>query len=268
MTADEKAIVVVSNEQSDQIVLEQEEEVLTGTLSEEQKAELAVHESVIDEYRKFYHLAGKAFEEIHKNKLYREYGTFAKYAFEKWGYSRVHAWRLIRASQVYDNIEDIGWIPENESVIRPLTPKVVTLEDQRLIATIIHETALDGVVDEPHVKSLVTVLKDIKNVGAVDDGDGGMIPIKEATTQHLKAAILQQTKENMLTDAEVIRQKRNSKQNFIGRFHAIPIVRGSDTVELQGQVGTFSEINLGQEYVFVVYQIERPLPDEASVPTQ
>lgn len=70
-----------------------------------------------------FHTVGRALAEISERKLYRaKYATFQDYCRERWGFGRAHAYRLIGAAQVIENVSpagDIGGVPE--STIRPLT---------------------------------------------------------------------------------------------------------------------------------------------------
>ena len=47
--------------------------------------------------------------------------TFEEYCKERWGMNRAHAYRLIDAAEVVNNLSPIGDIPVNESQARPLT---------------------------------------------------------------------------------------------------------------------------------------------------
>ena len=47
--------------------------------------------------------------------------TFEEYCKERWGMNRAHAYRLIDAAEVVNNLSPIGDIPANESQARPLT---------------------------------------------------------------------------------------------------------------------------------------------------
>jgi hypothetical protein len=81
----------------------------------------------------FYHI-GTALKQLRDDRLYREllFDTFEAYLKKRWDMSRSHAYRLIEASRVIDNLSPIGdTLPENEAQLRPL----VQLEpfDQRRI---------------------------------------------------------------------------------------------------------------------------------------
>ena len=57
-----------------------------------------------------------------ENLLYRAtYSTFEDYCRERWGMSRIHAFRLIQAAEVKENLLPIGNILTSESQARPLT---------------------------------------------------------------------------------------------------------------------------------------------------
>lgn len=221
-------------------------------LSNDQKVRLSEQEVVIHEYLEYYYRAGKAVRIIHDEELYTEYGTFEEYADKRWKRSPQSLYRLMNASVVYDNVLDTGWTPENEAQARPLTSKDLTIEDQQLIATFIHETAADK-ADAAHVQALVDVVKEIKLTGAIDGGDGESIPINQATIDHVKLALTEEQTERLAR--QIQRLKDRSSQKFVSRFYGIPIVRGSDSIEVK--LSDESELQLGQEYVFMVYKIEQ-----------
>jgi hypothetical protein len=81
-------------------------------------------ESVIKKYRQDFSSVGEALKEIrdgrHYNKL--SFKTFENYVTVRWDMGRSHAYRLIEAFVVIDNLSPIGDIlPRNEAQARPLT---------------------------------------------------------------------------------------------------------------------------------------------------
>jgi hypothetical protein len=74
--------------------------------------------------------------------LVMEHGTFEEYCRERWGMSRIHAYRLIESAAVVGNLLPIGTsLPTTESQARPLT----TLPDD-LQSIAIHLTQLPSCV--------------------------------------------------------------------------------------------------------------------------
>ena len=72
---------------------------------------------------KFYDL-GKALIEIKEGYLFKDLGfkTFEQYVTQRLDMTRSHAYRMINASKVIDNLSPIGdKLPQNESQARPLT---------------------------------------------------------------------------------------------------------------------------------------------------
>lgn len=71
---------------------------------------------------------------IRDSKLYRVYGTFEQYCRERWNITRIHAFRLIEASEVVKNVEMLpignNILPRTESQARPLT-KLEPAEQKR-----------------------------------------------------------------------------------------------------------------------------------------
>src|SRR5438874_2503407 len=65
---------------------------------------------------------GAALMEIKAKRLYRaEFGTFEEYCRLKWNMSRIHAHRLLKATEVRNILLPIGNIqlPQNECQVRP-----------------------------------------------------------------------------------------------------------------------------------------------------
>lgn len=91
-------------------------------------------EAVIDHNRRSFYVIGKALYEIRENRLYKLlfFNTFEAYARKRWAIGKSHAYRLIEAYRVIENLSPIGDIvPENESQVRPLVP--LTPHEQRKI---------------------------------------------------------------------------------------------------------------------------------------
>ena len=81
-------------------------------------------ESVIKKYRQDFYSVGKALKEIRDNRCYHKlsFKTFENYVKVRWDMGRSHAYRLIEAFVVIDNLSPIGDIlPRNEAQARPLT---------------------------------------------------------------------------------------------------------------------------------------------------
>ena len=92
-------------------------------------------ENVIEtNQRKFYQI-GNALRRIRDEQLYREllFDSFEIYAKTRWDMAKSHAYRLIEASKVIDNLSPIGdgVLPENESQTRALA--LLKKNDQRRI---------------------------------------------------------------------------------------------------------------------------------------
>lgn len=80
-------------------------------------------EAVIESERRCFYKIGKALREIRDDRLYRDllYGSFGSYVRERWDIGKSHAYRLIEASLVLDNLSPVGDVlPTNEAQLRPL----------------------------------------------------------------------------------------------------------------------------------------------------
>ncbi len=178
---------------------------------------------------------GNALLDIRDNRLYRaRYTNFEDYCRERWSFSRRQADRLIGASEVVSNLGTIGLeIPANEFQARPLTG--LDPEDQRVIWQLVVETAPAGKVTAAHVKSVVNILKDVGITGAIDNGDGEDIPIEQATSVHVKAAVTEETYERMQRQTEHIAGKSKWKPLFNETGALETIVRQFDWMQYERQ---------------------------------
>ncbi|MCK5230312.1 MAG: DNA methylase [Desulfobulbaceae bacterium] len=84
--------------------------------------------------RKFYQI-GKALKQIRDERLFRDllFDSFDAYVKDRWDMARSHAYRLIEASNIIENLSPIGdgILPENESQARVLAH--LNKDDQRKI---------------------------------------------------------------------------------------------------------------------------------------
>ena len=84
--------------------------------------------------RKFYQI-GKALKQIRDERLFRDllFDSFEAYVKDRWDMARSHAYRLIEASNIIENLSPIGdgILPENESQARVLAH--LNKDDQRKI---------------------------------------------------------------------------------------------------------------------------------------
>ena len=80
-------------------------------------------EAVIESEQRCFYKIGKALKEIRDDRLYRQllFESFEAYLKDRWDMSKSHAYRLIEASRVIDNLSPLGEVlPENEAQLRPL----------------------------------------------------------------------------------------------------------------------------------------------------
>ena len=85
---------------------------------------LAQLEAVIKTYRQDFYAVGKALKEIRDARHYHKlsFKSFESYLRIRWDMGRSHAYRLIEAFCVIDNLSPIGEVlPQNEAQARPLT---------------------------------------------------------------------------------------------------------------------------------------------------
>lgn len=82
-------------------------------------------ESIIASNQRNFHSVGKALKQIRDNHFYRnlDFDSFESYVKNRWDMGKSHAYRLIDAAQVIDNLSPIGDIlPVNEAQCRLLSP--------------------------------------------------------------------------------------------------------------------------------------------------
>lgn len=175
-------------------------------LSAEEESRLQEHEAVIERGLKTFYEVGTALLDIRDSRLYRQrYGTFETYCQERWGMERRHAYRLIDAAAVVENVsQGTHKPPVNERQARELTELLPY--EQRIVWDVVQQTAPDGDVTATHIRSVVNVFKDVVGTGAIDGGDGEDIPVAAATIEHVKAAVLEETYERMMRHQQHIRE--------------------------------------------------------------
>jgi hypothetical protein len=79
---------------------------------------------VIKKYRQDFYSVGKALKEIRDARHYHKlsFKSFESYLRIRWDMGRSHAYRLIEAFGVIDNLSPIGeLLPKNEAQARPIT---------------------------------------------------------------------------------------------------------------------------------------------------
>lgn len=90
-------------------------------MSENRLADL---EKIIETDRHKFYRIGKALRQIRNEKLFRQllFDSFEAYVKDRWDMARSHAYRLIEAANVIDNLSPIGdrILPENEAQTRAL----------------------------------------------------------------------------------------------------------------------------------------------------
>ncbi|MCA1766387.1 MAG: DNA methylase [Desulfobulbaceae bacterium] len=85
---------------------------------------LARLETIIHKHRRQFYQSGLALKQIRDERLYRDalFDNFDAYVRQRWDMHRSHAYRLIQAATVMDNLSPIGdgILPQNESQARVL----------------------------------------------------------------------------------------------------------------------------------------------------
>jgi N6-adenosine-specific RNA methylase IME4 len=128
-------------------------------LSKTESRELREYESIIERNLTAFYEVGNALVAIRDKRLYRaSYSTFEEYCREKWGMGRAHAYRLIEAAAVTENLSPMGDKPITERQTRELSK--LNPEHQRQAWQTAVETAPNGKVTAGHVRSVVNRMTD------------------------------------------------------------------------------------------------------------
>lgn len=126
-----------------------------GPLSPIEVQTLEHYEQIITQGIQTFVEVGHALLSIRDQRLYRQsYGTFEDYLSQRWDLSRPHAYRMIDAAVVVENLSPIGDIvPVNESQARPLAS--LPPEQQREVWQEAVKTAPPSGITAKHVQETV-----------------------------------------------------------------------------------------------------------------
>lgn len=186
---------------------------MANRLTSTEAQELVGCEEVIENGLNIWYQVGEALLHIRDKRLYREkFGTFEEYCRERWQMTRRNANYLIEAADVRDGLGKIfpkDELPQRASQASALTG--LAPEEQEIIWGVVQQTAPNGKVTAEHVKSVVTVLKEVTQTGAIDNGEGESIPVTAATIEHVKAAVTEETYERQRRQEAHIAEKQERK---------------------------------------------------------
>jgi site-specific DNA-methyltransferase (adenine-specific) len=188
---------------------------LTGAspLSNEESNDYEAHNERIARGFKAFCEVGESLLDIRRRRLYREeYATFEDYLLHRWDMRQSRAYQLMDAATTIDNLKSstIVELPANEAQARPLAS--LEPEVQVILWDVVQQTAPNGKVTAEHVKSVVSVLREVTATGAIDDGTGESIPVSAATLTHVKAAVVEETYERLQRQSAYINEKQSRKQ--------------------------------------------------------
>jgi hypothetical protein len=115
-----------------------------------------------------FHEIGKALKEIKDSRLYKLvlFETFEAYTKARWDLCKSHAYRLIQAYQVLNNLSPTGDIlPENEYQVRPLI-KLDPFEQRRAWKTFL-KTGME--ITAPNIKKFIAGYKMLTKGKPIED---------------------------------------------------------------------------------------------------
>lgn len=184
-------------------------------LSDDEQQQLERFEVAIARGLRTFVEVGEALLSIRDRRLYRaNYRTFEDYCRDRWSMARRTAYQLMDAAGVVENVRNCAQaLPANEAQVRPLA--MLQPDEQRLVWQVVQDTAPAGKVTAAHVKSVVSVLKEVTTTGAIDNGEGLSIPVRRATTEHMKAAVTEETAERLRRQEAYVAEKLKNKSSII-----------------------------------------------------
>lgn len=180
-------------------------------LSDEEAEQLAVCESEISDGIGTFWEVGKALAQVSAKRLYREkYETFQLYCSERWSMTRQNAYRLIEATDVFENVPGV----KTERQARAI--KHFERDIQQSVWTIAEKTApvVHGKpkISAGHLQAVAEVVSGILLAGGLDDGSGEIKPIGTL----IDAAVTEEVCERLLRQKEIIRQKLSAQASRNG----------------------------------------------------
>jgi hypothetical protein len=162
-------------------------------LTKTETSHLLELETVIERGQKTFVEVGNALSEIRESRLYREhFATFEDYCRERWGWERRHAYRLIDAAAVSENVSHgTQTAPASERQARPLA-KLDTPEQQQAAWAVAQEDAEDEgkPLTAKHVERAASdVAEAVKSVPESTGEDVQAIPPEPATPEKIIEAV-------------------------------------------------------------------------------
>lgn len=145
---------IIQRRASDQIVVGTEAE-----LSPDEQIELEECEATIDRGIRAFFEAGQALARVRDLRLYRaNHPTFEAYCQQRWGMERRHAYRLVDAAAVFENVSHgtHTHVPTNERQARPLTRLQPDQQREAWEQAVL--TAPNGQITAAHVERTVAHL--------------------------------------------------------------------------------------------------------------
>lgn len=149
-------------------------------------ATLSDCENVIEENLLAFVKVGLALQAIRERKLYKTAEnpdlTWTEYLKVRWDYSRAHAGRVIKGANTFELLSSVYGeenLPHHERPLREFVSQVPEAA-QVAVWAIIAQTAPAGVVTGKHIELVVSTLKEVVHVQAVENGDGGQVHVSEA----------------------------------------------------------------------------------------
>lgn len=148
-------------------------------------------ENIIEADRRGFYQTGKALMRIRSEQLYRQlfYDSFEKYVRLRWDMAKSHAYRLIQACKVIDNLSPIGdgILPQNEYQARALS-SLKTVDQRNIwnqfIASGMHMSAVN-------IRRFIK-MRQRKNIAAAEPEKTDLIEVISSDYKSAVSAMLDQ----------------------------------------------------------------------------
>jgi hypothetical protein len=129
-------------------------------------------EEIIAKHIVRFYLVGRALAKIKDNEWYKDAGfsSFEEYCKQRWGFKRAHAYRLIGASEVINNLSPIGdTLPQTESQAREL----IGLDSKEMVEVWeeSRKTAPNGRPTATHIKQTRERIENKFNLSHFEDDE-------------------------------------------------------------------------------------------------
>jgi hypothetical protein len=184
----------------------------TDILTTDEQAALESAEAIIAAELDAFIRVGMALSKINTERLYRaNYSTFEAYVAERWDLGRARAYAIMRAAETAHILSEISDI---EIRYESHAKELMKIEPEAAVAVyqFVKATSPTGKVTAAGLRSAACVIKEAMQTGAIYDSEGESISLRDATPDHVRAAITGEAYENMLIQQQRIKDNGTPRQ--------------------------------------------------------